>query len=112
MYESKTTRPIPRGAFARRIAIHMVLAFLLLVFSLVIGVVGYAHFEGLSLIDGFINSAMLLGGMGPVDMPKTEAGKVFAGLYALYSGLGFLVVTALMLTPIIHRTLHKFHWEE
>lgn len=90
--------------------LHLFLAFLLLVVSLVIGVIGYAYFENLSLVDGFINSAMLLGGMGPVDMPKTEAGKVFAGLYALYSGLGFLVVTALMLTAIIHRTLHKFHW--
>lgn len=112
MYEPRNTPPIPRGAFVRRIALHLFLSFLLLVASLVIGILGYAYFENLSVVDGFINSSMLLGGMGPVDFPKTEAGKVFEGLYALYSGLGFLVVTAIMLTPIIHRTLHKFHWEE
>ena len=54
---------------------------------------------------------MLLGGMGPVDMPQTEAGKLFAGLYALYAGLVLIVVAALLITPVIHRVLHRLHWE-
>jgi hypothetical protein len=55
---------------------------------------------------------MLLGGMGPVNMPQTVAGKLFAGLYALYAGLAFIVTAAILLTPILHRLLHMFHWDE
>jgi hypothetical protein len=55
---------------------------------------------------------MLLGGMGPVNMPQTAAGKLFAGLYALYAGLAFIVTAAILLTPILHRLLHRFHWDE
>ena len=62
--------------------------------------------------DAFLNAAMLLGGMGPVHTPQTEGGKVFAGVYALYAGLVFLVATALLLTSIFHRLLHRFHWEQ
>jgi hypothetical protein len=61
--------------------------------------------------DAFLNAAMLLGGMGPIHTPATEGGKVFAGLYALYAGLVFLVAAALLLTPIFHRLLHRFHWD-
>ena len=80
--------------------------------SLILGMVGYEHFEQLPWRDAFLNAAMLLGGMGPVDAPRTDGGKVFAGLYALYAGLVFLVTVALVLTPIVHRVLHKFHWEQ
>ena len=69
------------------------------------------YFENLSWRDAFVNSAMLLGGMGPVDMPKTDGGKLFAGLYALYAGLVFLVAVAVVLSPVLHRILHKFHWD-
>jgi hypothetical protein len=62
--------------------------------------------------DAFLNAAMLLGGMGPVNAPITPAGKVFAGLYALYAGLIFLVTAGLLLAPLVHRILHRFHWEE
>lgn len=72
---------------------------------------GYAHFERLAWRDAFLNTAMLLGGMGPVDLPRTPGGKLFAGLYALYAGLVFLVVVAIVLAPVIHRVLHTFHWE-
>lgn len=70
---------------------------------------GYSSFEKLSPIDAFLNAAMLLGGMGPVDSPATEGGKLFAGIYALYAGLVFILAAALILTPIAHRALHKFH---
>ena len=85
------------------------MAVALLALSLGAGMLGYAHFEGLPWIDGFLNSAMLLGGMGPVNPPLTAAGKLFAGIYALYAGLVFIVTAALVVTPILHRVLHRFH---
>lgn len=90
---------------------HFAVSLALAAGSLVIGIAGYHELEGLSYLDAFLNSAMLLGGMGPVDLPKTEAGKLFAGLYALYAGLLFLVLTAILLAPVFHRVLHRFHFE-
>lgn len=87
------------------------MAFALLAGSLAIGMVGYHELEGLPYLDAFLNSSMLLGGMGPVDFPKTEGGKLFEGLYALYAGLLFLILTAILLAPVFHRVLHRFHVE-
>jgi hypothetical protein len=89
---------------------HAAAAIALLILSIVIGMAGYEHFEQLSWRSAFLNSAMLLGGMGPVDAPQTDGGKLFAGLYALYAGLVFLVVAGLILAPLVHRIMHKFHW--
>ena len=80
--------------------------------SLAIGMLGYARFERLSWLDAFLNAAMLLGGMGPVDPPRTDGGKLFAGLYALYSGLVLLVLAGIVLAPVVHRILHRFHWTD
>ena len=85
---------------------------LLLTVSLVVGIGGYMTFEGLSPLDAFLNAAMLLGGMGPVDLPKTTAGKLFAGGFALYAGLVFIAATALLLAPVVHRVMHRFHWDD
>jgi len=79
--------------------------------SLGIGMAGYHWVAGLTWVDAFQNSAMLLGGMGPVGEVANPAGKIFAGLFALYAGLVFLAVTALVLTPVFHYALHRFHWE-
>ncbi len=79
--------------------------------SLGIGMVGYRGFEGLGWLDAFLNASMILGGMGPVDTVKSNGGKFFAGMYALYSGLVFLVVAGLLLAPVVHRILHRFHAE-
>ncbi len=111
MYESKRYPPIARVHFLRRLLSHFAVAMALLCASLLMGMAGYGYFENLSWRDAFLNSAMLLGGMGPVDAPQTDGGKLFAGLYALYAGLVFLVVLALLFTPFIHRLLHTFHWE-
>jgi hypothetical protein len=92
-------------------ALHVFLALGLLAFSLAFGIVGYCYFEKLTALDAFLNAAMLLGGMGPVNLPITSGGKLFAGLYALYAGLVFIVTAALIITPIAHRVLHKFHWD-
>lgn len=111
MYESKTQRPLPVAGFAKRIAVHLGAALVLLILSLGIGMLGYVQFEHLPVLDAFLNAAMLLGGMGPVNAPVTGAGKLFAGLYALYAGLVFILSAALIFTPIVHRVLHKFHWD-
>jgi hypothetical protein len=102
---------IPRARFARRVLLHASGTVLLLLLSLVLGMEGYEHFEQLPWRDAFLNSAMLMGGMGPVDTPRTDGGKVFAGLYALYAGLVFLVAAGLLFAPVVHRVMHRFHWE-
>ncbi len=77
-----------------------------------IGIAGYAGFEGMSLTDAFLNAAMILSGMGPAAELKTEAGKVFAGFYAIFSGLIIVIATGFVLAPIFHRVLHSFHVEQ
>ena len=91
---------------------HSAAALAVLTFSLVLGMAGYAYFEHLQWRDAFLNAAMLMGGMGPVDAPHTDGGKVFAGFYALYAGLVFLAAAGLVLAPIMHRLMHKFHWQQ
>jgi hypothetical protein len=112
MYESRKQPPITRYRFAQRLANHAGLAIGLLAVSLAIGITGYIALERMTLVDAFLNSAMLLGGMGPVNPPVTTAGKLFAGSYALYAGLVFIVTAALVFTPVLHRVLHRFHWGE
>jgi len=111
MYESKKHPPLGRALFLMRMVYHLLAALGLLFFSLLLGISGYLIFEHLSLTDAFLNASMLLGGMGPVNMPVTTGGKIFAGLYALYSGLVFIVSAALIFTPVLHRVLHRFHWD-
>jgi hypothetical protein len=111
MYEPKTRPPIAPPHFIRRVLRHALAAVALLLVSLALGMAGYEYFEGLPWRDAFVNAAMLIGGMGPVDPLRTAGGKVFAGLYALYAGLVFLVASGLVFAPIVHRVLHRFHWE-
>jgi hypothetical protein len=112
MYESRKQSPLPRALFLRRVALHFAIAAGLLLGSLVMGMAGYMYYESLAWRDAFVNAAMLLGGMGPVDMPKTDGGKIFAGLYALYSGLLIIITAGVVLSPLLHRILHKFHWAQ
>ena len=112
MYERKHEPLLPRYHFARRFVLHFISATLFVVLSLGLGVLGYMLFEGLNIVDGYLNATMILGGMGPVDLPKTTGGKIFAGSYALYSGLVFLFASAIVLAPIMHRILHRFHVED
>ena len=109
MYEPKHHKLLTHAEFYARMAMHLGVAILLLAFSLVIGMIGYVSTEGVEWIDAFLNSAMLLGGMGEVDPLKTSGGKLFAGCYALYAGLVFIVCVAIVLTPVIHRVMHHFH---
>jgi len=112
MYESRSTRPLTRPEFHRRLLGQAAWVLALLLGSLLLGIVGYMVFEQLSLVDAFLNAAMLLGGMGPVNAPQTVGGKVFAGCYALYAGLVFIVTAAMMFSPFLHRLLHHFHWDD
>lgn len=111
MYEQRGAQPISSRRFAWRFVRHFLAAQALVLFSLLVGMGGYMYFEHLPWRDAFVNAAMLLGGMGPVDPLKTDGGKIFAGLFALYAGLVFLVVAGVMLAPVFHRVLHRFHWE-
>ena len=111
MYEHHREPLLPRPAFLLRLARHGAAGFALVVGSLLIGMLGYHTFEGLAWVDAFVNSAMLLGGMGPVTELHTAAGKLFAGFYALYSGLVFLVIVGVVFAPVIHRFFHHFYAE-
>ncbi|HXM82998.1 MAG TPA: hypothetical protein VN929_13845 [Burkholderiales bacterium] len=112
MYEHRRSPLLPARLYYIRLARHAALALAILLVSLGAGMAGYSYFEGLGWRDAFLNSAMLLGGMGPVDAPQTPGGKLFAGFYALYAGLVFLVTGGILLAPIVHRLLHRFHLEE
>jgi hypothetical protein len=111
IYESGNEPPLDGWAFVGRLLRHFLVGVLFVLGSLGFGMIGYEHYENLAWRDAFLNAAMLLGGMGPVDDPRTDGGKIFAGLYALYAGLVFLIFAGLMLAPVLHRILHRFHWE-
>ncbi len=110
MYEPRHHRLLPLARFVWRLLGHSAIAVALLGVSLGMGMVGYATLEELAWIDAFHNAAMLLSGMGPVNPPKTDAGKLFAGIYALYAGLVFIAMAAILFAPLVHRVLHRFHW--
>jgi hypothetical protein len=108
-FEHRDQPVISRAAFARRLGRNFTAASLLIGVSLFGGMVGYHATEGMAWIDAFANASMILSGMGPLDAPKTFNGKLFAGLYALYSGLVLILASGVVLAPIAHRLLHRFH---
>ena len=110
-YESRHQPVLPRRQFARRFARNVAVASLLIGVSLAGGMAGYHYIEGMDWIDAFANAAMILSGMGPLDPPKTWGGKLFAGTYALYSGLAVILAAGILFTPVVHRMLHQFHLE-
>ena len=112
MYERHHTPPRTVGGFIRRMVAHGCVALAVIAASLYVGMLGYHHFEQMPWLDAFLNAAMILSGMGPVDTDLSIPGKLFAGLYALYSGVVFIAVMGILLAPVVHRVLHRFHWEE
>lgn len=111
VFEHGAEAVISLRQFAVRLAHSGALVIGLVAASLFVGMLGYHLLEGLSWIDAFLNASMLLGGMGPVEVPTTFGGKLFSGLYALYCGLVVIFAAGLMLAPVAHRILHKFHME-
>lgn len=103
---------LPLPLFIRRLGRNLLIGLGIIALSLLLGMAGYRHYEGMSWVDAYINAAMILSGMGPVTQLATDEGKIFAGSYALFSGIIFLVVIAVIFAPLIHRFLHKFHMEE
>ena len=101
----------PPHVFIRRLLTSAALGLTLVMLSLAVGMAGYHGYEGLSWLDAFLNASMILSGMGPLMQPATTGGKLFAGLYALYSGLAVLVIAGVMFGPVVHRFLHRFHIE-
>jgi hypothetical protein len=111
MFEHRHEDLLPRSQFMRRQVQFTLVATAIIFGSLAIGMLGYHFLEGLSWIDAFLNAAMLMGGMGPLAPLTTDAGKLFAGLYALYCGLVLLISVGILAAPIFHRFLHRFHIE-
>lgn len=108
-YEAKHHPVLPRKDFAKRMAKSFAMASSLIILSLLAGMAGYHFLEDLPWIDAFLNAAMILGGMGPVAPIQSFGGKLFAGFYALYSGLVVIVAAGVIFAPVMHRMLHKFH---
>ncbi len=111
-FEHRTHPLLPWPDFVRRMMVSVGLGVVFVGGSLALGMLGYHFYENLDFVDSFINAAMILSGMGPVDKMQSDGGKVFAGLYALYSGLAVLVTAGLLFAPMIHRMLHRFHADE
>jgi hypothetical protein len=112
LFEHKSDPVISRRRFAGRMLRSFSITLGIGALSLAIGTVGYCHFGSLDLLDGLLNASMILTGMGPVDPMRTDGGKLFASFYALYSGIAFLSIMAVITAPIFHRIMHRFHLEE
>ena len=110
-FEHRKEKVISRAHFASRMLIALGLWLALTAAGLAIGIAGYSGFEGMPLTDAFVNAAMILSGMGPVDELHSTAGKLFAGFYAIFSGLVIVIATGFVLAPVFHRILHRFHVE-
>jgi len=101
-----------RQVFRHGLARAAMIAGVLVVVSLVVGILGYHHFAGLGWVDSFYNASMIMSGMGPTETLRTREAKIFAGLYALYSGLVLIASTGVVLSPFMTHVLHTFHAQE
>ena len=108
MSSLKSKHLLPLPLFIKRVIKNLVIGLSIIAVSLGCGMIGYRYFERMSWVDAYLNASMILSGMGPADAVQTEGGKIFAGSYALFSGIVFLVVIAVIFAPIFHRFLHKF----
>ena len=104
--------PHQRRAFYHRFLLALGLSAALIGLSLSLGVLGYHFVAGFNWVDSLLNAAMILTGMGPVSALNSEGAKLFASAYALFSGVIFITATGILLAPIFHRVLHRFHLEE
>jgi hypothetical protein len=108
-YEHRTEQLASPAVYRKRLIQSGTVGFIMVAVSLAVGMAGYAYFEDLGWLDAFVNAAMILSGMGPLHDPESTGGKLFAGIYALYSGFAVLVIAAVTFAPFIHRILHRFH---
>src|SRR5262245_53082521 len=111
-FESRRQPLAAPRSFALRLLRNALWSLAIIVIWLVIGMAGYGGFEGMSIVDSFVNAAMILSGMGPVQTLNTAGGKVFAGLYAIISGIVIFGIAGIVLAPLYHRMLHRFHLQD
>jgi hypothetical protein len=111
MFEHRSAPLLPRQEFYRRMRRSALLSGGIAVVTLLVGMIGYHLLEKMPWPDAFANASMILAGMGPLGNLNTDAGKIFAGIYALFCGLIFVTIMTILLAPIFHRALHKFHCE-
>ncbi len=112
MYESRFEPLLNRARFLLRMLRHALAVLGLLFFSLLLGTLGYLSFEPVSWHEALLDATLLLGGIAPLHIPQSVGGKIFIGLYGLYITLVFVAAAGLMLAPVAHRLLHKFHYDE
>ncbi|MGA2331056.1 MAG: hypothetical protein ABSG75_04795 [Syntrophales bacterium] len=112
MFERKHEKLAPVSVFVRRMAKSVAMAGLLVAAALFIGISGYHWIAGFGWVDSLLEASMILAGMGPVNQLTTKGAKIFASAYALFSGLMFIAVMGIVLAPVTHRLLHKFHVDE
>ena len=110
-FEHKSRPLLSRAAFAHRLLLSTAAGLAIIALSLGAGMWGYHYFEAMSWLDAFVNAAMILSGMGPLTPLTTEGGKLFAGFYAIYSGLAVILIAGIIFAPVVHRALHRFHIE-
>jgi len=109
MFEHKSEPLLTRTQFAARLGKHFAASLVIVAGSLLLGTTGYHFFGHLGWLDAVLNAAMILTGMGPVDRMEAMPGKLFATFYALYSGIAFLSIVAVVIAPIFHRIVHRLH---
>jgi hypothetical protein len=109
VFETQTEPLLSRRLFSFRLLQYFLFGILFLIVSIGIGVLGYHYVGNLSWIDSFLNASMILTGMGPVDRLESDAAKLFASFYAIFSGVAFLTFVAVLFSPVYHRFMHKFH---
>jgi len=112
VYEHRRQPLLSHRRYVDRVKSHVLGALALLLLTLGIGMAGYHGLEDQTWIDAYLNASMILGGMGPVAELHTAGGKVFAGTYALFAGLVFVLAIGVVLAPVLHRAMHRFHLDE
>ena len=112
MYERRHDQLAPRSIFVKRIVASLAVALGLICVALLIGIAGYHYLAGFNWVDSLLEASMILGGMGPIKELPSEAAKIFASIYALFSGLLLIAMMGIILSPVIHRVMHKFHVDE
>jgi len=112
MFAKPNPKLLPRKEFIRRLGWSVATGGMLILFSLTVGLFGYHFICGLAWVDAFLDAAMILSGMGPMSALSTPAAKLFAGCYAIYCGIALIGTTGVIMAPVIHRALHKFHLED
>jgi flagellar biosynthesis protein FliR len=112
IYERRSDELAPRAVYFKRLLGSLAIALAVIVVGLLIGIAGYHYLAGFNWIDSLLEASMILGGMGPVNQLPNDQAKIFAAIYALFSGLVVLALMGIMLAPVVHRVMHKFHVDE